>query len=255
MDVFENKSGRLNKMEFLTFKEDHLHKLVEANLDQLFPGLEKIASQFRISKYKFDTLAFDHKRNLFVIIEYKSKKNADVSEQINAYRNVAIEHFAECMMSLPRKTLKHNIRKIDRSKIRVIVIKPRFTQRQIDALKRDELVDLCEVYEFRNGLIVNRIGDPKRDSQLPRYARRNASVDKGGGRSLRSRAGDVIVNSLIDGQEHQLQELYDHMFKTLHENGVSVSKTKAQEAVRSKLDSLLKIRQIRRVRTSVYQRA
>lgn len=54
-------------------KERNLHDMVEQNIEMLFPELVVLDSEFERDWYRPDTIAFDKKRNMFAIIEYKNR--------------------------------------------------------------------------------------------------------------------------------------------------------------------------------------
>jgi hypothetical protein len=69
MPIFSIIGNKLKQIKATNFKkEDELQKLIESNLDEVF-GLEFIASQFTLKKFRIDTLAFNNQTKSFVILE------------------------------------------------------------------------------------------------------------------------------------------------------------------------------------------
>ena len=76
MKVFQEKSGNLVEFKGLTGKKDfdyenEIQKLIENNLNTVFPNLEFLTTEYRIENLRPDSVAFDIESNAFVIIEYK----------------------------------------------------------------------------------------------------------------------------------------------------------------------------------------
>ncbi|MCY8315220.1 hypothetical protein MOC71_00335 [Bacillus vallismortis] len=78
-------------------KEKEIQDLCEINLQRML-GLRFVKSEFRISNFRIDTLAFDDETNAFVIIEYKNTKNFSVVDQGYAYLAAMLNHKADFIL-------------------------------------------------------------------------------------------------------------------------------------------------------------
>lgn len=184
MRIFEDTGGTLNEMPHLGFKkEKEIQRMVEHNLDVIFPGLEMVRSEFRVGGKRIDTLAYDPKGRVFVIIEYKKRDGAEMTDQVSVYRDTVMTNQSDCELALIKKYGRvidtNNIRW---PKTRVIFVKPDFTKQQIDAWGRKDLVDLCEVRKFQDAWIVNQFGKtdafkPKSQYDARHRPPRNSSSD------------------------------------------------------------------------------
>jgi RecB family endonuclease NucS len=74
--------------------EYQLHKLTQKHLKELF-DLEFVASEIQKEGSRMDNLAFDEKKNAFVIIEYKNELNQNVINQVKEYRETLIANNEE----------------------------------------------------------------------------------------------------------------------------------------------------------------
>jgi hypothetical protein len=63
--------GYIIKIKKCIANEKEIQTTVENNLHTIFE-LEFIATEFSVSNYRLDTLAYDKENNSFVIIEYKN---------------------------------------------------------------------------------------------------------------------------------------------------------------------------------------
>ena len=121
-----------------------LHKLTENHLKELF-GLECVSSEIQLNRLRLDNFAFDPKTNSFVIIEYKNEFNADVLTQIQGYHDLIKEN--------PEyfKARLDDCNEVDPKNIRMMVIGPEFSPKQIDKAKgkieiwKITLFDDCKV--------------------------------------------------------------------------------------------------------------
>jgi RecB family endonuclease NucS len=74
-------------------KEKFIQKLFEENLTNIFSNLIFLGSECELEadiegeNHRLDTLAFDKKKEHFVIIEYKRGKASELASQIKAYLN------------------------------------------------------------------------------------------------------------------------------------------------------------------------
>ncbi len=125
--------------------EKNIQSLVEANLDQVF-GLELVCSELAINNLRFDTLAYDHDTNSFVIIEYKKDRSFSVIDQGFAYLSLMLNNKAEFILEYNEKVKAALTRdQIDWNQSRVIFVANSFTEHQRGAINfRDLPIELWQ---------------------------------------------------------------------------------------------------------------
>lgn len=135
-------------------KELELHKLCEANLEQIF-GLQFVRREFALNNFRIDTLAFDKSTNAFVIIEYKNTRNFSVIDQGYAYLSLMLNNKADFILEY-NETCHDTLKKddVDWSQSRVIFVSPMFSNYQQEAINFKDLpFELWEVKRFDNGTV------------------------------------------------------------------------------------------------------
>ncbi|KAF1677293.1 DUF5655 domain-containing protein [Bacillus sp. SKDU12] len=135
-------------------KEKEIQDLCEANLQQML-GLKFVKSEFRISRFRIDTLAFDEETKSFVIIEYKNSKNFSVVDQGYAYLAAMLNHKADFILEYnenDERPLKRD--DVDWSQSKVMFIAPVFTVYQKQSIHFKDLpIELWEMKRYENDLI------------------------------------------------------------------------------------------------------
>lgn len=134
--------------------EKNIQSLVEANLDQVF-GLEFVCSELAINNLRFDTLAYDHDTNSFVIIEYKKDRSFSVIDQGFAYLSLMLNNKAEFILEYNEKVKATLTRdQIDWTQSRVIFVANSFTEHQRGAINfRDLPIELWQFSLYDNHTI------------------------------------------------------------------------------------------------------
>lgn len=159
MEVYQ-LGNQLKMLKEKPFKlERDLQNLFEENLEQL-TGLEFVRSEFTVEDKRIDTLAYDHERSAFVIIEYKRSSNYSVFDQGVSYLNKLLRHKADFILEYQEKCQKPLKRAdIDWSQSRIMFVAPTFTTVQKQAIDFKDLnIELLEVKRFENNvLLVNSI--------------------------------------------------------------------------------------------------
>src|SRR6478752_3492783 len=86
-----NNKDKLREISENSFKkEKEIQQICEKNLKEIL-GLRFISSEFNISNFRIDTLAYDEQTNSFVIIEYKNTKSIIViSPRFTTYQKQSI---------------------------------------------------------------------------------------------------------------------------------------------------------------------
>lgn len=152
MSLFSIQKGNLIFIGEQPFKlEKEIQNLCEGNLTEIF-GLELVRSQFAITNFRIDTLAFDNQSRSFVIIEYKRDKNFSVIDQGYAYLSLMLNNKADFILEYNencRNSLKRD--DVDWSQSRVIFVSPSFTGYQREAINFKDLpIELWEVKRYAN---------------------------------------------------------------------------------------------------------
>ncbi|MBR0008759.1 MULTISPECIES: DUF5655 domain-containing protein [Bacillus] len=150
-----NNQNQLEDIREKPFKkEKEIQDLFETNLQQML-GLSFVKSEFRISNFRIDTLAFDAETKSFVIIEYKNTKNFSVVDQGYAYLAAMLNHKADFILEYNEnhdRPLKRD--DVDWSQSKVIFISPVFTVYQKQSIHFKDLpIELWEIKRYENDLI------------------------------------------------------------------------------------------------------
>ncbi len=150
--VNNNKLEELKEVPFL--KELEIHKLCEANLENLF-GLEFVRREFALNNFRIDTLAFDKSTKSFVIVEYKNTRNFSVIDQGYAYLSLLVNNKADFILEY-NENAKEPLKKddVDWSQSRVIFVSPEFNNYQKESINFKDLpFELWEVKKFSNNTV------------------------------------------------------------------------------------------------------
>jgi predicted transport protein len=144
--------------------EYQLHTLTQKHLKELF-DLEFVASEIQKDGSRMDNLAFDEKKNAFVIIEYKNELNMNVINQVKEYRETLIANNEEYAHRV------NNSGEINFDNTRVIIIGPEFTQKQVE--ESEKLDFQAEMYvislfkkDDKNGYVIYESTDGNFKKQL-----------------------------------------------------------------------------------------
>ena len=155
MAIF-NIGEQLDFVKEIPFKyEKEIQILVERNLTVLL-HFHLIRSEFSLSNFRIDTLAFDYETKSFVIVEYKRDKNFSVIDQGYAYLSLMLNNKADFILEFnesQQTTLKRT--DVDWSQSKVIFISPQFTNYQREAINFKDLpIELCEIKRFENNTVA-----------------------------------------------------------------------------------------------------
>lgn len=169
MKVFQTNNKELTELkELYGNKSDDNEKLlqtmIENNLSTIFPNLEFLTTEYRISNLRPDSIAFDNDRNSFVIIEYKNVKHKGVVDQGMSYYELLQEKKGDFVL------LYHKIKGkvldaengVNWDETRVIFISREFTEHQRRASKSVELpIELYEFSKYDGVFLLNKIENKK----------------------------------------------------------------------------------------------
>ena len=163
--VFRTESGsELAELDDIGFgDEDQLHRLIESNIETLFPGLMFLSREFRQldgGQYIPDTLAFDEQQNTFVVIEYKNKLDRGVIDQTKAYLRRMKKNKPAIVMAY-LKSEGDGLFDLESYNwdVYAIIMAPEFSRNQIDSTEDDKSLELHEIRRYDVGVLtVRRVG-------------------------------------------------------------------------------------------------
>ena len=154
--------------------EKQMQKLVENNIETLFPGLKFLKTEFRDmteGERRLDTIAFDTNESTFVVMEYKNKPNNTVLAQAKAYlrdmeqskANLVLEH-SRMMDCRPRD--KQSFHWND---MYAIIMASEFAPYQIPGASNDQEVEMYEIKMYDGFVMtVNRVGGAHIHEGMPK---------------------------------------------------------------------------------------
>jgi len=155
MHLFQSVDGMLTPIEKDSFNlEKDIQSLIESNMEALF-GLEFVSSEFSVSEFRLDSLAYDEQSNAFVIVEYKKGHSYSVVDQGYSYLSVMLNNKADFILEYNERTGKQLKRNdIDWTSSRVLFVSPSFNAYQRNSVNfRDVPFELWEIRKFEGGLI------------------------------------------------------------------------------------------------------
>ena len=155
MSLYNFNKNSLTPIKKVDFKnEKELQTLTEDNLEEIF-GLKFVATEFKVSNFRLDTLAYNPETKAFVIIEYKNKKNFSVIDQGYSYLSTLLNHKADFVLKYNQYfDVNKGLHDFDFSQTRVIFISPYFTDYQLKSVEYNDIpFDLFEVIKYDNDIV------------------------------------------------------------------------------------------------------
>lgn len=155
MKLYSAHGKKLKTLSVKPFKlEKEIQQLVEDNLQELF-SLELVQSEFTVTNFRLDSLAYDRENRSFVIIEYKKDKNYSVIDQGYTYLSLMLNNKSDFILEYNEcctGTLKRS--DVDWSQSRVLFVSPKFSDYQTNSINfKDVPFELWEIKRFENDLI------------------------------------------------------------------------------------------------------
>ena len=144
--------------------EKHMQKLVESDIETLFPGLKFLETEFREmaeGEHRPDTIAFDTGSDTFVAMEYKNRLDKDVVSQAKTYLRDMEENKGDLVLAHSRKM---DCRPRDKQSFSwkdmyAVVLAPEFGSFQVIGASKDQEVELYEIKLYDDLVMtVNRVG-------------------------------------------------------------------------------------------------
>ena len=144
--------------------EKHMQKLVESNIETLFPGLKFLDTEFQDmaeGESRLDTMAFDTGSDTFVAMEYKNRLDKGVVSQAKTYLRDIEGNKGDLVLAHSKKM---GCRPRDRhsfkwNEIYTIIMAPEFGPFQIIGASKDLEVELHEIKLYDDLVMtVSRVG-------------------------------------------------------------------------------------------------
>jgi predicted transport protein len=235
MKLYENKSGKLSQISSQQFKlEKEIQLLIENNLEELF-GLKFIKSEFKIDKFRIDTLCYDAENKSFVIIEYKKDRNFSVIDQGYTYMSLLLNHKSDFILEYIESgndPIKRD--DIDWSQSKVIFIAPSFTEYQKHSINfKDVPFELWEINKYDQNLIGFLQHKTDSKESIATVSSPNESI-------IKEISKEIVVYSeeshLEKIKDEKIAELYQTLKKRILEIGdeVEISPKKLYISFKSK---------------------
>ena len=163
--MFElSAESTLNELRDHVFdNEGRMHRLIEANIEKLFPGMTFLTREFREmagGELRPDTVAFDTDLNTFVALEYKNKRNAEVVDQARAYLNSMEKHKADLVLLYNKKgDNSRQKNSFSWGKMYAIIMAPELDDYQIPGAEKDSTVELYKIRLYdKHVMLMERVG-------------------------------------------------------------------------------------------------
>ena len=143
--------------------EDLMHRLIENNIQTLFPSLTFLTREFsRMARGKLrpDTIAFDKGLNTFVALEYKNRRNTEAVDQARAYLSAMDEYGGDLVLLYNGKEDGSRGRdSFEWNKMYAIILAPEFGEYQIPGADRDSKVELYRIQVHGDRvMLMERVG-------------------------------------------------------------------------------------------------
>ena len=179
--MFKESSLVLSKTSGHKFNEEEsMQKLIEDNVQTLFPGLIFLKSRFlkMIRRNKPDTIAFDTNRNTFVAIEYKNKLGRGAMSQVEAYLRHMEAHRAELVMehAMGMNCNPRSRQSFCWEEMYGIIMAPEFSKYQIAVVRKDLAVELHKISMYNEHVVLERVGGGHQETPLGRTVPLSNSV-------------------------------------------------------------------------------
>ena len=171
MNLYSVEENGLIEVLTISFaNEKEIQTTVERNLHAIFE-LEFIATEFAVSNYRLDTLAYDKENNSFVIIEYKNTHSYSVVDQGYTYLSLLLDRKADFILQYTTKTGKQvGLNDIDWSLSRIIFVAPTFNTYQLGSVNFSDIpFELWEIKKYQNKTIGLKQKKPQSRQRIETY--------------------------------------------------------------------------------------
>ena len=207
-DWTKSKTPDLKGISVIPFKyEDPIHFIIENNVSTLF-DLELVSHKYRSLSFlgeelEFDSLCWDHNDKIFVIIEYKVKRNTSLIDQGMSYLNTLLNRKYDVLYKLNENvdnSIKVNDVNWDSTKI--IFVSQEFTKFQLNSVSFKNIpFELWEIKRFSNDTI----------SVIPKHTKSKIKLNLGefvDSKNLNDKSNDSnkVISEIKDYDESYLLE-------------------------------------------------
>lgn len=154
--IFHLGSGVLSELQDNPFVlERDLQQFFEEHMSTI-TGYSLLQTEFSVSGYRMDSVAFDQERSAFVIVEYKRGQNESLVDQGYAYLATILDRRSDFVLLFNEKTgNSKRVADFDWSQTRIIFVSPKFTKYQKDATTFGNIAfELIEVRRYAVNIIV-----------------------------------------------------------------------------------------------------
>ena len=164
------ENGLLEVLTVPFSNEKEIQNTIENNLKAIF-DLEFIATEFTVSNYRLDTLAYDTENNSFVIIEYKNTHSYSVVDQGYTYLSLLLDRKADFILQYTARTgVQRGLNDIDWSLSRVIFVAPTFNAYQLGSVNFTDIpFELWEIKKYQNRTITLEQKKPQSRQKIETY--------------------------------------------------------------------------------------
>lgn len=205
-NIDKDNIEEIKELHFSSEKE--LQKLFEKNIKTLI-NLEFIETEFLVSNFRIDTLAFDKEANAFVIIEYKNNKNISVIDQGYTYLSTMLNHKADFVLKYTNKfNVIKEINDFDWSQSRVIFVNTNFTIYQMNCINFKDLpIELWKIKRFNNNTIIFEQIKPINSNESIKSIEPTFNEDKGKAKETKT----YIEDDLTKGVNNSILDIYNDL--------------------------------------------
>lgn len=210
-DWTKSKTPELKGISVIPFKyEDPIHFIIENNLSTLF-DLELVSHKYRSLSFlgeelEFDSLCWDHNDKIFVIIEYKVKRNTSLIDQGMSYLNTLLNRKYDVLYKL-NENIDNSIKvdDVNWDSTKIIFVSQEFTKFQLNSVSFKNIpFELWEIKRFSNDTI----------SVIPKHTKSKIRLNLGDfvdSTNLNEKSNDSnkVISEIKDYDESYLLERCD----------------------------------------------
>lgn len=229
--------------------EKAMQKFCESNLELLL-GFQFVASEFRVSQFRFDSVAYNPVSKSFVIIEYKNDRNFSVVDQGYSYISTLLDHKADFVLKYNQVfNVSKGLNDFDWSQVRVVFIAPRYTVYQASSINFNNLpMELWKIKLYEQGIVqFEQVKPASTSASISGYASTTVVEPVGGKKQKTDAEKEVIVyteeDRLADGSDFS-RELYNELreFIVGLDDGICIKPTKLYVAFQMNNHNLVDIK-------------
>ena len=215
MAIYEIDNGNLNPVKSIPFtQEKEIQITTEKNLNVIF-GLDFVRTEFALSNFRMDTLAFDPQSNSFVIIEYKKSESFSIIEQGTAYLALMLNNKADFILEY-NENMQNTLKKsdVDWSQSRMLFVSPCFTVYQKQAINFKDLpIELWEIKKYSNNTISYNKIRPAKASESFKTISKGSKIIKKVSDEIKTYTEDEI----LFGCSSKIKEAYSSLKKEIYQ--------------------------------------